>query len=167
MTLQIPVNDFITSKLSLFIKANIQSLEDVKPNNFTKKDFDDQPIPKSIDYVTDTKSHFVHFTRNSDYLLEEVKNVLNASVITNSVIYSPHSCMLWHTNSNDPGTRVYYSYSTKLSIFRYIDKTTGETIDDIDNVGWTARKFDITDKSNPFWHTIWSSSLRFSFGFKL
>jgi hypothetical protein len=75
--------------------------------------------------------------------------------------------MLWHTNSDDPGTRIYYTYSNKLSIFRYIDKDTGQIVDDIDNVGWTARKFDITDESNPFWHTIWTSSLRFSFGFKL
>jgi hypothetical protein len=167
MILQIDINNIITSKLSSFIKANIQTLSTVEPSSFTKDDFDNQIISEDISCITDTKSRFTHFTRNNDYLLHEVKNILNATTITNSVIYAPNSCMLWHTNSDDPGTRIYYTYSNKLSIFRYIDKDTGQIVDDIDNVGWTARKFDITDESNPFWHTIWTSSLRFSFGFKL
>jgi hypothetical protein len=167
VTLQVTADTHVIDVLSKFIKANIPTASLVTDSRFSIEDFNNQLIPdKNVNHTNNTAS-LVHLTRNAEHLLEEAKNTLNAKAITNAIIYGPNSCMTWHTNSDDPGTRIYYSYTTKLSIFRYLDKTTGKVIDDIDNIGWTARRFDITDETNPLWHTIWTNGIRFSFGFKL
>lgn len=167
MTLKVKTNTSVTDLLAKFIKANISTISQVPISSISIEDFNSQTLPTTNTVHTSTSTSLVHFSRHSDHLLEEAKFILKAKTITNAIIYGPNSYMTWHSNSDDPGTRIYYSYSNKLSIFRYIDKTTGQVVDDIDNAGWTAREFYISDESNPFWHTIWSSSLRFSFGFKL
>lgn len=166
MTLKIDADISVIDSLSKFVKANIATVSQVFDSGFFIEDFNNQALPDRNINHNNTES-LVHFTKNAEHLLEYAKNTVNAKTITNAIIYAPNSCMTWHTNSDDPGTRIYYSYTTKLSIFRYIDKTTGQIVDDIDNIGWTARRFDITDESNPLWHTIWTSGIRFSFGFKL
>ena len=82
---------------------------------------------------------------------------------TNYIAYPPNTIMAWHTNSDTPGVRTYYIYTERPGIFRYIDES-GDTVDDYDNVGWTARSFKINPEK-PLWHTVWSQGLRFAFGF--
>jgi len=93
-----------------------------------------------------------------------VKNILKAKSVTNSFVYSPMSAMYWHTNSNMLGTRIYYTFSLDKAVFKYKDPNTGQIHEDWDNIGWTAREFEIT-KEKPLWHCVWTSGRRFSFGF--
>lgn len=103
-------------------------------------------------------------TRRYVALLKQVCNLLDYDRCTNAKIYPPMSVLNWHTNSDLPGIRTYYTYSEKEAIFRYRDPATGEIIDDYDNIGWTVRQFTIT-KDNLFWHAVWSDGPRYSFGF--
>lgn len=97
-------------------------------------------------------------------LLQNVKELLGASEITNNIMYPKNSIMGWHTNSETPGQRIYINFSKTPGIFRYKHPDTGEIIDDYDNELWTGRKF-IIDPDRLLWHTIWAPEKRFAFGF--
>jgi hypothetical protein len=100
-----------------------------------------------------------------DSSLRKAIELLGADKCTNAFIYPPSTILDWHTNSNDPGIRTYYTYSIKQSIFKYIDPDTGATVLDEDHIGrWTCRSFLITAEK-PLWHTVWSEGVRFAFGF--
>lgn len=99
---------------------------------------------------------------NNDKLLK-VQQMLNADSCSKAGYMHPNSCMFWHTNSNNVGQRIYYTFSTGRGIFRYLDRD-GKIKEDWDNKGWTKRVFNITDV-NPFWHSVWAEKGRFSFGF--
>lgn len=102
----------------------------------------------------------------SDYLnpnIVKVKEHLKADECTNALYMSPNSCMFWHTNSDKLGERIYYTFSTGKSVFKYKDKQ-GNLIEDKEDKGWNARSF-IIDKENLFWHCVWTEGARFSFGF--
>jgi hypothetical protein len=83
---------------------------------------------------------------------------------TNAVVYSPMSLMRWHTNSNNPGLRHYFTHTTGRAIFRWRHPKTGEIFDEIDGEGWTYRTF-VISPTQPIWHTIWTEEVRLSFGF--
>lgn len=92
--------------------------------------------------------------------------LLGARRCTNALLYPAMSIMDWHTNSNDVGTRIYYTLTEGEAIFRYIDFD-GIEKEDHDNVGtWTVRSFPISDK-NLLWHTIWTEKKRYAFGFNV
>jgi hypothetical protein len=82
----------------------------------------------------------------------------------NAVVYNPMSFMRWHTNSNSPGLRHYFTYTTGRAIFRWRHPKTGEIFDEIDGKGWTYRTF-VISPTQPVWHTIWTEKVRLSFGF--
>jgi hypothetical protein len=96
--------------------------------------------------------------------LVSARSALRARDVTNAMVYGPMSAMFWHTNSNRPGTRVYYTFSLGDSVFRYRDPDTMEIREDWDDRGWTTREFDVTE-TNPLWHSVWTSCTRLSFGF--
>lgn len=84
--------------------------------------------------------------------------------MTNAVLYPAGAIMSWHTNSNFPGTRRYYTWSEKGgAVFRYIDPTTGKRHDSIDPPGWVCREFEVT-VDPPLWHTIWTPAPRWAYG---
>ena len=102
--------------------------------------------------------------------LEPVVSVLanvGLSRVTQSgfFLYDPDSYMGWHTNVDEPGTRVYITYSSDgSSFFRYRNNNKVHTC--VDKKGITIRKF-ITTVDNPLWHCVGSSCLRISVGFKI
>jgi len=96
--------------------------------------------------------------------LIQARNILKADSVVNAFAYSPMSGMYWHTNSDMIGTRVYYTFTMDRAVFKYKDPDTGQIHEDWDNIGWTAREFEITE-DKPFWHSVWTSGRRFSFGF--
>lgn len=80
-------------------------------------------------------------------------------------LYDADSYMGWHTNMDEPGTRVYITYSSDgNSFFRYSQQGSIHTC--MDRKGITVRKF-VTLVDNPLWHCVGSSCLRISVGFKI
>jgi hypothetical protein len=96
--------------------------------------------------------------------LVQARSILKAKTVVNSFAYSPMSGMYWHTNSDMVGTRLYYTFTMDKAVFKYVDPDTGIVHEDWDDIGWTAREFEITE-DKPFWHSVWTSGRRFSFGF--
>ena len=86
---------------------------------------------------------------------------VGAQQLTNSMIYLPETIMKWHTNSDNPGLRRYYTFTKGDAWFAWIDKE-GNVQYDKDNMGWTVREFEA-----PIWHSIYTSQLRFSFGLRM
>ena len=74
--------------------------------------------------------------------------------------------MGWHTNADKPGPRWYFVYNTDndSSFLRYIEN--GKMITKWEPKGWSLNHFTITDCNNPFWHCIYTTSHRFSFGIR-
>jgi len=85
--------------------------------------------------------------------------------VTGHYYYPKTGYLGWHTNYASPNDRVYVTYSTGNSFFRYYD---GEkVVTDYDDCGFTIRRFSILNKKPYFWHCVGSDCDRFSFGFKL
>lgn len=83
------------------------------------------------------------------------------SLTTNSIWYPPGGFMDWHTNSDNPGKRLYLSWSeTGDSGMRW--HRDGEVVDDPDQPGWNVRIF-----STPQWHMVYANCWRFSVGWKI
>lgn len=95
----------------------------------------------------------------------EACKLLGADARSNAIVYPPNGIMDWHTNSNMPGQKLYYNFNLGRGYFYFKDTVTGEIVDDHDNIGWTARRFDIPDRPPFLWHAVTTFSLRFSFGF--
>lgn len=128
--------------------------------------FNQQPLPISDierGYFTKDSTTAKLAVMNGKNKLNSLAGLLGADENTNLVIYGANSCMGWHTNSDMPGDRVYYTFTMGKAVFRYINSE-GNIVDDIDNIGWTVRRFPVR-KHPPLWHTIWTEKLRFSFGF--
>lgn len=85
-----------------------------------------------------------------------------------SVFYGPKDFMRWHTNSNSPGIRLYFTHADEdhKSFFRYRNPFTGQVITSWDTKGWQCRAFDVS-KNSLFWHCIHSDTNRLSVGIKL
>lgn len=95
------------------------------------------------------------------YINEDIETITQSGFF----MYKPGSYMGWHTNINDPGVRVYITYSsTGDSFFRYMSD--GKIHTSYDEPGITIRKFN-TEEKNPLWHCVGSNCLRISIGFKV
>ena len=102
-----------------------------------------------------------------DNLMGKAAELLGCSEITNGMVYGAGSYLDWHTDTHNTGTRIYYTFSKGESIFKYRDVNTGVITSITDTAGWVARKFDITPRTKPLWHSVWTEKQRFSFGFKV
>lgn len=72
--------------------------------------------------------------------------------------------MPWHTNSDVPGTRIYFVYNEEPgSAFKYRDPDTGriETIEE--PVGWSAKQFVIPEQGF-LWHAVFAAGIRLCVG---
>jgi hypothetical protein len=157
------VNTDVTNILEQLISEYVQLHTLPTPGNIKYHDFIATQIPtKDVPHKAVDNIH--HICTLTDTRLSTVTSLLNANSCTNAICYAPYSSMSWHTNSDTEGTRTYYIYSKRRSVFRYKNPITGLVHNDEDNIGWTARSFTI-DKQKPLWHTIWSEGYRFAFGF--
>jgi len=84
-------------------------------------------------------------------------------------LYPNTGYMGWHTNSNEPGKRLYITYvdKDKKSFFRYKDPVSRKIITDYDDLGFTFREFTVCDKPPYLWHCVGSMCNRYSFGFTI
>lgn len=162
---RLEIDKRITNDLGQYIELTMKRwYNKIEKQPVTLEDFRGYEIPKSDVQHVGNSVHVIG--DGTEEQIARSKNLLGASEVTNAVYYSPMSMMYWHTNSNVPGTRIYYSFSLDKSLFAYRDPDTGETVEDWDDEGWTARAFDISaDKL--FWHSVWTSGRRFSFGFNV
>lgn len=160
MTLKCTPNKKVTDLLFSIITDNCRFWKNLPERNISLDDFLLKKIPENNHATRETDNFIFPF---SDKLIEAAQ-ILGAKSNTNFMAYHPKSMMGWHTNSNLPGKRIYYTFSIKPAIFRYKDPKTGIIINDYDDIGWTCREF-LIDKENPLWHCIWTEGIRFSFGF--
>lgn len=79
--------------------------------------------------------------------------------------YCPKGFMGWHTNSNQPGGRLYATFCKEggKSFFRY--RQDGKVITEMEQEGWNFRGFEVS-KNTPYWHCVYSDTDRYSFGFR-
>ena len=141
--------------------------KNIPASNVTKHAFDKfkNAIPKTTDNTKASTFYGNHdMKRTEEPFIKDVMKLLGAYECTNTMYYAPNSCIDWHTNSDNEGTRIYVLYTNKPGIFRYRNAQTGEIIDDVDYVGWTQREFKV-DKTNLLWHCVYSPSARFAYGF--
>ncbi len=75
--------------------------------------------------------------------------------------------MGWHTNSDNPGWRLYINYAEEpgKSFFRYRDPDTREIVTSIDKQ-LNFRLFRAS-MEKPLWHAIYSDTNRFSLGYRI
>jgi hypothetical protein len=165
------VIDFLTKEIKEYA---LPFAKEYKPFNFTKMAFDSLKIPSTLDNVE--RSGLVTGTYQMDRTRREpetmnpnIKGVidhLKVDECTNLLYYAANSVMTWHTNSENPGKRIYILYTSRPGIFRYKDPYTGEIIDDYDYIGWTQREF-IVHPEKLLWHCVYSPAPRFSYGFNV
>jgi hypothetical protein len=159
MLRKINTNDNVIKILSSIINnSNTQDID----SGLTKEDFLNQKLP-TVNIDKEEDNHFVSIINSKDIKLSACAKLLNCVECTNAIMYYSNSFMKWHTNSDNPGKRIYYTYTVGESCFRYIDKN-GNDIIDYDNVGWTAREFRVPEQGY-LWHTIWTNKKRYAFGF--
>ena len=81
--------------------------------------------------------------------------------------YPAGSFMGWHTNSRVPGWRAYLSFAEEpgRSFFRYRHPQSGDIVT-LEDTGWDLRIFKL-ESGMPLWHTVYSDTNRFSFGYML
>ena len=163
-------DDFITSKLEVIIKNAYDPASPPESSGVSRSEFMNQvmPIKNMKPGSGDKHRDKVRLIPNEDdahILLADVMLYGGFDISSNSIVYPPMSTMPWHTNSNNKGTRTYYTYTESEGLFRWVDPNTGITHTDVDNIGWTCRSFYIREVEPFLWHTIWSEGVRFAFGF--
>lgn len=132
------------------------------PRSVTWADFASRRMPPKTDQCRDP----------GWVLVDASEDVASAALTlgaqtTNSMIYPANSMMSWHTNSDAPGKRRYYTWSAEGgSVFRYLDPETDQVVDEVEPPGWVVRAFTIPrPEEGYFWHAVYSPVLRYSFGF--
>lgn len=133
-------------------------------NGDSKRAFDTKKFPPLLESLHgELPSPYINHCEQE---LELVREQLVAAEVRNALFFSPNSRMPWHTNSDCPGMRTYFSYSIKGgAIFRYWDVDKQEAVDQVEPAGWVKRTFFIPEAPDKFWHTIYSPVPRWSFGF--
>jgi hypothetical protein len=132
--------------------------------DLTEADFDAQEMPEADRPVAKMGCRNMSVISGVSDRLQSFCSTKGFDRNTNAIVYSPMSFMRWHTNSNSPGIRHYFTYTGERAVFRWKHPETGEVFDEIDNIGWTYRVFAISNE-RPLWHTIWTQNVRLSFGF--
>ena len=159
-------HDDVIKVLSENIRKTQYQWSRLSSGSVTIEDFNSQSMPNKdlqAGYFLPGSTSTRLAIMASKHELEPLSNILGAQESTNLIVYGANSCMGWHTNSDMPGDRIYYTFTLGKAVFRYIDEN-GDVVDDIDNNGWTVRRFPVR-KDPLLWHTIWAEKIRFSFGF--
>ncbi len=87
--------------------------------------------------------------------------------LSGKMIYPPGGWMGWHTNSDQPGWRLYVNYVHEggRSFFRWWD---GAAIrSDHDDRGLNFRLFRVRAEPHPLWHCVYAGEWRLSMGYFL
>jgi len=135
-----------------------------KSLGLSKTDFDQQPFPQEDRTVAGANFRSLSELPSVCSALKKFAEDKGFHSNRSAMVYNPMSFMRWHTNSNAPGRRHYFTFTKGKAIFRWRHPVTGKIFDEIDRCGWTYRTF-IISPTQPVWHTIWTEKVRLSFGF--
>jgi hypothetical protein len=126
--------------------------------------------------VVRAKAKMARFDFDEAYDFSEVEKESNAiyrertgdlksiQVPVAKTYYPAGGCLGWHLD--DKGGRLYSTWASGKSFFRYRNPDTGEIITSWDKPNaWTFRIFDF-DPERPLWHCVESEDLRISVGYK-
>jgi len=80
--------------------------------------------------------------------------------VSGNWLYFPGDYQGWHTNSDYPGQRLYFSWASESNKSGMKFFVNGELIDSPDLEGWNLRVF-----TPPIWHSVYSECVRASVGF--
>ena len=121
-----------------------------------------RPVPKFD--IPHSSAGAMHFAGEEEYrdILGKCTDILGHERNTNACMMFKSTQLPWHTNSNRPGIRTYYSKGG--GVFKFLDEHGVQQISVDNENGWTVREFELP-KVKPFWHSVYASSNRFSFGF--
>lgn len=131
----------------------------------TKRAFDSQEFPNENRYVANCGFRSLSRLPSLKRALDHFCQAKGFATNSNAIVYNPMSFMPWHTNSNAPGRRHYFTYTQGEAMFRWQHPITGQTHEEIEIPGWTYRTF-VISPSTHLWHTIWTAQTRLSFGFR-
>jgi hypothetical protein len=155
-------NELIIQKLDKLI-------EEIKIPNppkslkiLTMDAFLERPVPKyDIPQSNSAAMYFASDEKHRD-TLSKCTDILGHERNTNACMMFKGTQLPWHTNSNRPGIRIYYSKGG--GAFKFLDEHGLQQISVDNENGWTVRQFELP-KNRPFWHSVYATSNRFSFGF--
>jgi hypothetical protein len=168
MTAKLVQTHAIAPEDEQFFRALAQRTEpfwaSAKPLGRTEADFDAQEFPQEDRVVAKAGFRLLSRLPSVAAALQDFVVAKGFASNRNATVYNPMSFMRWHTNSNTPGLRHYFTHTTGRAIFRWRHPKTGEIFDEIDGEGWTYRTF-VISPTQPVWHTIWTEKVRLSFGF--
>jgi len=127
---------------------------------------DDRPVTHDAVNLVDFSS--LGITQKMTHIIQRLYP--NQTVFSSGFfLYPPTGFMEWHTNSNEPGKRLYITYADedKKSFFRYRDIQTSKIITDYDDKGLTFREFPVYNNPPYLWHAVGSNCNRYSFGYTI
>lgn len=148
----------INTSMELFDKLSIMP---VKEKGSYKISMDDTPGTEQIAVAENCKYIDIDHTIRNNIWLKIKSNPIHDVKYTNCIGYPPNGGMDWHTNGNDPGIRIYLSWSENGNSGMVWYKN-NQIIVDKDNIGFNIRQF-----KTPCWHKVWSKCYRLSLGFKI
>lgn len=157
---KIPLDPRVEVLLSKVIATSSTPLP--QPDSQTEEGFRSILLPETVVFRDTKDGFFPYIVNGQDKFISAAGHLIGADRCSNAIIYPAMSIMDWHTNSDQPGIRTYYTYTEGRAVFRYY--LDGEYYEDEDNIGWTARQF-VIDPEKPLWHTIWTEKHRYAFGF--
>lgn len=125
-------------------------------------------IPENyLDYLRDPNGSIKEHPPSSDISRAQDRHYIGldckkyGSTCSGAFWYPPGGFQDWHTNSDNPGKRLYVSWSeTGDSGMRWFRD--GRVVDDPDKQGWNVRLFEV-----PCWHMVYANCWRFSCGWKV
>lgn len=88
--------------------------------------------------------------------------------VPGTAVYPPGGGLGWHTNSENPGRRVYciWAEENQACFFRAYDQA-NETIETLhEPSGWSIRSFVIPEPPEALWHCVSAGSHRFALGLR-
>ncbi len=130
--------------------------------------FGDLATPSCLPNASNRNHHTGYFARDViTCIIDKLKKYYKKPIQHRGTYsYHPGSRCGWHTNSNSPGKRIYFTWTEEdnKSFFKYLDNETDQIITKYDKKGWHINEF-IIPKEGVFWHYVGSETCRKSIGF--
>jgi hypothetical protein len=123
--------------------------------------FNDTPTHNDIPIAKNCKYIDIDLNIQNQISNSIKKNQIHNIQYINCIGYPPNGGMDWHTNSDNPGIRIYASWSENGNSGMIWYKN-NEIIFDQDRIGLNIRQF-----TTPCWHKVWSKCYRLSIGYKI
>jgi hypothetical protein len=165
---------------SEFYSKLLECVDDIKikyPHQASTKSFEGEVSSEYLfklikeKAIVDVASNKYLYNFSHEYNLKLIRFLIehypNSSIIpSGNFIYPVNGFMGWHTNCDFPCKRVYITVVDEegKSGFKYLNDK--KVVKDVDDEKIIVREFEVK-KDPPFWHSVYSSTNRYSFGFRI